>query len=111
MALISTKNIITPFSDKMHLATIILLVVLFAAFRLSGGELEIVHKDSKKQGNLNTEQSDARQHDPFQGYSDRNNNRGYANDYRDNQQNNRYRDTGRERGNAKSLEDIESMFQ
>ncbi len=47
MALISTKNIISPFTNKLHLTTIILMVIAFTILRLSGGKLELV-KEGKK---------------------------------------------------------------
>ena len=37
MSLISIKNFISPFTNTVHLVTIILITVLFALFRLQGG--------------------------------------------------------------------------
>jgi len=37
MSLIHIKNLASPFSNKVHLIAIILSVLLFAAYRLSGG--------------------------------------------------------------------------
>ncbi len=42
MALISTKNIISPFTNKLHLTSIILVVIAFTILRLSGGKFEFV---------------------------------------------------------------------
>ncbi len=41
MALISTKNLVAPFTNKVNLVTIALVVILFAMFRLSGGGLNL----------------------------------------------------------------------
>ena len=40
MSLISAKNFVAPFTNRVHLITILLVSVLFATFRLSGGLLE-----------------------------------------------------------------------
>lgn len=37
MSLVSPRNLLLPFTNKVHLVTIILVGVLFAALRLSGG--------------------------------------------------------------------------
>ena len=47
MALISTKNIISPFTNKLHLTTIILFVIAFTILRLSGGQIELVKEGTK----------------------------------------------------------------
>lgn len=41
MSLISVRNLILPFSNKVHLTTIILSGVVFAVLRLSTGAIEI----------------------------------------------------------------------
>lgn len=41
MALISAKNLISPVVNKLHLITIVLVTILFAVFRLSGGKVSI----------------------------------------------------------------------
>jgi|GEM_PF-1359162 len=43
MALISPKNFMTPFTNKVHLATIAFVVILFAAFRAMGGAFSLQH--------------------------------------------------------------------
>lgn len=52
MALISAKNLVTPLTNKIHLTTIILIVVAFAFLRLSGGKLSL--ESSKKSGKEKT---------------------------------------------------------
>lgn len=46
MSLVSAKNLIAPFRNKVHLATIILVSLAFAALRFSGGDVKIVKRDS-----------------------------------------------------------------
>ena len=41
MGLISTKHILTPFTNKLHLTTIILFVSAFAILRASGGSVSV----------------------------------------------------------------------
>ena len=40
MSLVSPRNFAAPFSNKVHLIAIMLVSMLFAAFRLSGGGIE-----------------------------------------------------------------------
>ena len=46
MGFVSTKNLLAPFSNKVHLVTILLVFLLFVSLRLSGGALRIVDADS-----------------------------------------------------------------
>ena len=46
MALISTKNIAAPFTNKTNLVTLILIVVAFLFLRLAGGEIDLVNSNS-----------------------------------------------------------------
>lgn len=46
MSLISTKNLIAPFRNKVHLSTIVLITLAFAALRFSGGDVKVVKNDS-----------------------------------------------------------------
>lgn len=48
MALISTKNIMVPFTNNLNLATMILIIIAFTILRLSGGEINIVRKQTNK---------------------------------------------------------------
>lgn len=41
MALISTKNLVAPLTNKVHLTSLILLAVAFAAIRFAGGSVAI----------------------------------------------------------------------
>jgi hypothetical protein len=41
MALLSPKNFVTPFTNKVHLASIAFVVILFAAFRAMGGAFSV----------------------------------------------------------------------
>lgn len=41
MALISVKNLVTPLTNKVHLGTLVFVVVLFATFRAAGGAISI----------------------------------------------------------------------
>lgn len=41
MALISPKNLLTPFTNKVHLGTIVFVVALFATFRAAGGGMSV----------------------------------------------------------------------
>lgn len=45
MSLISAKNFISPFTNTVHLVTIVLVTLLFALFRLQGGGVAISYKD------------------------------------------------------------------
>jgi hypothetical protein len=42
MGFIGTKNFMAPLSNKVHLAAILFIACLFAAFRLSGGGARVV---------------------------------------------------------------------
>lgn len=50
MALISPKNFMAPFTNKVHLATIAFVVILFAAFRAMGGAFSVQHDDVSQRG-------------------------------------------------------------
>ena len=41
MALISTKNLVAPLTNKVHLTSLILLAVAFAALRFAGGSVAV----------------------------------------------------------------------
>lgn len=47
MSLFSLRNFVSPFQNKVHLVTIILMTTVFATFRLSGSSLEVQHLDKK----------------------------------------------------------------
>ncbi len=47
MALISSRNLAAPLTNKIHITTIILVALLFAVFRLAGGGVDV--KSSLKQ--------------------------------------------------------------
>lgn len=46
MSLISVKNFVSPFTNTVHLVTIILVTILFAVFRLQGGGVKVSFSDS-----------------------------------------------------------------
>ena len=48
MSLISTRNLISPFTNKVHLVTILAVSLSFGFFRLSGGALRAVPAQSMK---------------------------------------------------------------
>ena len=54
MSLINVKNFVAPFHSKPHLAGILLAVCLFAAFRISGGSIEIQSPFSARGVNLHS---------------------------------------------------------
>ena len=41
MALISSKNLAAPLTNKIHITSIILVALLFAVFRLAGGGVDV----------------------------------------------------------------------
>ena len=41
MSLISTRNLIAPLTNKLHMIAVLLLTVLFVALRLSGGAIKV----------------------------------------------------------------------
>jgi hypothetical protein len=47
VALISSRNLAAPLTNKIHITTIILVALLFAVFRLAGGGVDV--KSSLKQ--------------------------------------------------------------
>lgn len=47
MGLVQVKNFVVPFTNKVHLGTILLVALIFAVYRLSGGGAEIVHSSSR----------------------------------------------------------------
>jgi len=49
MALISTKNLIAPLTNKVHLTSLILVAVAFAAVRFAGGSVSVqrTHANNK----------------------------------------------------------------
>ncbi|NLF25453.1 MAG: hypothetical protein GX589_07320 [Deltaproteobacteria bacterium] len=48
MSLISTKNLIAPFTNKLHIITIVLFTIGFVALRLSGGAVRAVPADARQ---------------------------------------------------------------
>lgn len=50
MALISPKNFMKPFTNKVHLATIAFIVILFAAFRAMGGAFSVQSSNGTSRG-------------------------------------------------------------
>lgn len=48
MSLISIRSFAAPFTNKVHLVTIIVVAMLFTVYRLSGGGAEIVNKSEVK---------------------------------------------------------------
>ncbi len=57
MALLSPKNFMIPFTNKVHLATIAFVVILFAAFRAMGGAFSVQSIDSSRDSNLGDRRS------------------------------------------------------
>lgn len=55
MALISLRNFVEPFQNKVHLITILLVVIAFAVFRFSGGGIKI---SSASKPSLNSQKAD-----------------------------------------------------
>ncbi|MCB0318292.1 MAG: hypothetical protein KDD56_06005 [Bdellovibrionales bacterium] len=53
MSLISIKNVVEPFSNKVHLVTIIVITFTFGIYRASGGTVEI----SNRQYELNNKRT------------------------------------------------------
>ncbi|MEZ4753096.1 MAG: hypothetical protein R3A13_02160 [Bdellovibrionota bacterium] len=53
MSLISIKNVVAPFSNKVHLVTITVITLTFGIYRASGGTIEI----SDRQQNLNSQRN------------------------------------------------------
>ncbi len=51
MAFVSIQNLVAPFTNKVHLTSIIAVALAFAVFRLSGGgiSVETPHKPTQKQ--------------------------------------------------------------
>lgn len=47
MSLVSVRNFMTPFKNKVHLVTIVLVTTVFATFRLSGSSFEVRTLDGK----------------------------------------------------------------
>lgn len=50
MALVSVKNFVTPFTNRVHLGTIILVVVVFAVFSAADGRLSLSLPNRPKAG-------------------------------------------------------------
>ena len=48
MSFISIHNILAPFTNKVHLTTIVLVALVFAAIRWHGGGVEIDEKEVRK---------------------------------------------------------------
>ena len=49
MSLISTKNLIAPFTNKLHIIAIVLFTIGFVALRLSGGAVRVRSADDQTQ--------------------------------------------------------------
>ena len=46
MSLVSTKNLLAPFTNKVHLVTMLLVIIAFTVLRLSGGGFFMEKRDS-----------------------------------------------------------------
>lgn len=62
MSLISTKNLLAPFTNKVHITTMLLIVFAFVALRISGGaiaiEKEVTHEPISLDGLPEPKRSD-----------------------------------------------------
>jgi hypothetical protein len=48
MALISSKNLVAPLTNKIHITTIILVAMVFTVFRFAGGGVDVRSQVSKR---------------------------------------------------------------
>ncbi len=51
MALISSRNLVAPLTNKVHLISLVLLAVAFAALRFAGGSLSVEREPGREVSN------------------------------------------------------------